>query len=85
MQALQAMPSQMVHPQVFLPQSVPRATPITQPTFKTTTKRPRSPSPLPTVPVSIYHQGYGYKQPPTLANPNYQPSSQSKFSLIKQI
>lgn len=67
----------LVQQQIYLPQAVPRAAPMPTQTLKaSTTKRPRSPSPPPS--VSIYHQGYGYKQPP-IANPNYQTSPQSKY------
>lgn len=74
---IQALPSSVVHQQLYLPQSVPRAAPVVQ-NFKPVSKRPRSPSPQPTVPVSLYHQGYGYK-PPTVVSASYQTSPQSEF------
>lgn len=66
------------HPQLFIPQNVPRGALLTtQPSFKPvqTGKRTRSPSPPP--PVSVYHTGYAtaYKQP-TQA---YAPTVQSKY------
>ncbi|CAH0550504.1 unnamed protein product [Brassicogethes aeneus] len=75
--ALQTMPSALVHQQLYISPSVPRGAPIPpqQPTFKATVKRPRSPSPQPAVPVSMYHQGYGYK-PPAVNTANYQTSPQ---------
>ncbi|XP_060522956.1 G protein pathway suppressor 2 isoform X2 [Cylas formicarius] len=42
--------------------------------YKTALKRPRSPSPQPQVPVSLYHQGYATYKPPTV--PSYQGSPQ---------
>lgn len=75
---MQQLPSGLVHQQLYLPQNIPRGAPVVQPSFKATTKRPRSPSPPPTVPVSLYHQGYGYKQPQTFPNTSYQSSPQSK-------
>lgn len=75
------MPQNVVHQQLYLPpQSVPRAAPVVQQSFKATTKRPRSPSPPPTVPVSLNHSGYGYK-PPAVVN-TYQTSPQSKFGSL---
>lgn len=80
---IQALPTGLVHQQLYLPQPTPatRSTPVPQQTFKTTIKRPRSPSPQPAVPVSLYHQGYGYK-PPTVVNASYQTSPQSKCAVI---
>lgn len=62
------------HP-LYISQSMPRTGPVSQPQtgFKGTIKRPRSPSPPPAVPVSLYHQGYGYKPTPVTA---YQTSQQ---------
>lgn len=62
----------LVHQPLYLPQAVPRPLTIPQPGFKTTTKRPRSPSPPPTAPVTMYHTTYGYKQGQTFANTSYQ-------------
>ncbi|KAJ8971245.1 hypothetical protein NQ317_009238 [Molorchus minor] len=78
--AIQALPSNVVHQQLYIQQPT-RLAPISQQqqqaqqqnTFKTT-KRPRSPSPQPQVPVSLYH-GYGYK-PPTVSTSSYQGSPQ---------
>ncbi|XP_076268491.1 uncharacterized protein LOC143201366 isoform X2 [Rhynchophorus ferrugineus] len=43
--------------------------------YKTTIKRPRSPSPPAQVPVSLYHQGYTYKNP-AVGSSSYQGSPQ---------
>ncbi|KAJ8928980.1 hypothetical protein NQ314_018379 [Rhamnusium bicolor] len=75
--AIQALPSNMVHQQLYI-QQTSRLAPIPQQqqqnTFKTSNKRPRSPSPQPQVPVSLYH-GYGYK-PPAVGTSAYQSSPQ---------
>ncbi|XP_023030511.1 uncharacterized protein isoform X2 [Leptinotarsa decemlineata] len=88
--ALQALPPNMVHQQLYIqqqhqqphqqqPQSSRLApmpqqqAPMQQSAFKTT-KRTRTPSPPPQVPVSMYH-GYGYK-PPTVVTSTYQGSPQ---------
>lgn len=85
MLTIQALPSAgLVHPQLaFLPQAAPRAVPIAPQGFKPTNKRTRSPSPPPSVPVSMYHQGYAYK-PQTIPNTSYQqpPQQQSKYLTI---
>lgn len=77
-------PAGLVHPQLFLPQAVPRSAPVAPQGFKPTNKRARSPSPPPSVPVSMYHQGYAYK-PQTIPNTSYQAPTQpqsNSFSLI---
>ncbi|KAG5870984.1 hypothetical protein JTB14_013455 [Gonioctena quinquepunctata] len=84
--ALQSLPPNMVHQQLYIQQQHPqqpqqsRLAPMgqqqvqmQQSAFKTT-KRGRSPSPPPQVPVSLYH-GYGYK-PPTVGTSSYQGSPQ---------
>ncbi|KAJ8963175.1 hypothetical protein NQ318_018640 [Aromia moschata] len=83
--AIQSLPSNMVHQQLYI-QQPSRLAPISQQqqqqpqqqqqqnTFKSAPKRPRSPSPQPQVPVSLYH-GYGYK-PPTVGTSSYQTSPQ---------
>lgn len=73
---LQALPGNLVHQQVFVPQPLARG-PVPQQAFKAAVKRSRSPSPPQTVPVSIYHQGYNYKGP--VANTTYHSSPQSEF------
>lgn len=81
--AIQALPSGMVHQQLYIsPNVAPRGAPVPQPQaqFKPTVKRPRSPSPQPAVPVS-YHQGYGYK-PTNVGTPTYQNSPQSRCNLV---
>jgi len=45
-------------------------------TYKTAVKRPRSPSPPPQVPVTMYHQGYTAYKPPTMGTSSYQGSPQ---------
>lgn len=81
MMPVQALPTSLVHQQLYLPQPsvAARSTPIPQQAFKTAPKRPRSPSPQPAVPVSLYHQGYGYK-PTTVVNTSYQTSPQSEYN-----
>ncbi|GLV40603.1 uncharacterized protein CBL_04405 [Carabus blaptoides fortunei] len=72
MLTIQALPSAgLVHPQLFIPQSVPRVAPVAPQGFKTSNKRTRSPSPPTAVPVSLYHQGYAYK-PQAVPNTSYQ-------------
>lgn len=76
MLTIQALPSSGLIPQqLFIPQSVPRVPAVAQQAFKTI-KRPRSPSPQPAPPTTIYHQ-YAYK-PPNVANASYQSSPQSE-------
>ncbi|KRT85811.1 hypothetical protein AMK59_2724 [Oryctes borbonicus] len=70
---LQALPGNLLHQQVFVPQPVVRG-PVPQQAFKPAVKRPRSPSPPQSVPVSIYHQAYNYKGP--VANATYHSSPQ---------
>lgn len=89
MLTLQSIPQGLVHQQqVYIqPPSVSRPAPMpqqqSQQGFKPCTKRPRSPSPPPTIPVSLYHQGYGnYK--PSVASAPYQSSPQSKLLFIGQ-
>ncbi|XP_045476264.1 G protein pathway suppressor 2 isoform X2 [Harmonia axyridis] len=77
---LQSIPQGLVHQQqVYItPASVPRAPmPQQQPQqgFKPCTKRPRSPSPPPSIPVSLYHQGYSSYKPSVGSTP-YQSSPQ---------
>lgn len=78
-------PAGLVHPQLFLPQNIPRGAPLgTQAGFKPLNpgKRARSPTP----PVSVYHQSYvtaaAYKPQPT---PSYAPSTQSLYNNIFKI
>ncbi|KAL3285818.1 hypothetical protein HHI36_000340 [Cryptolaemus montrouzieri] len=77
--ALQGLPQGLVHQQLYITPSVPRAAPVApqqqQQGFKTCVKRPRSPSPPPAVPVSLYHQNYGYKPAP-VGTTAYQSSPQ---------
>lgn len=87
MMTIQAMPPQdLVHSQLFIPQTVPRTQPVAPQGFKTSNKRTRSPSPPPAIPVSLYHQGYAYK-PQQVQNPSYQqqqqppPPQQSKYRI----
>ncbi|KAK9869338.1 hypothetical protein WA026_003093 [Henosepilachna vigintioctopunctata] len=80
MLALQGLPQGLVHQQLYIAPSVPRAAPVPQPQqqqqgFKTCIKRPRSPSPQPPIPVSLYHQNYGYK-PANVGTTAYQSSPQ---------
>ncbi|KAH0812138.1 hypothetical protein GEV33_010653 [Tenebrio molitor] len=75
--AIQTLQTGLVHQQLYISQNVPRnaSVPQQQGTFKTAVKRPRSPSPQPAVPVSSYHQGYGYKPQP-VGTGSYQNSPQ---------
>lgn len=52
--------------------------------FKPCTKRPRSPSPPPSIPVSLYHQGYSSYKPSVGSTP-YQSSPQSKWCLMNPL
>ncbi|RZC42004.1 G protein pathway suppressor 2, partial [Asbolus verrucosus] len=72
--AIQTLPSGLVHQQLYISPTVQRNTSVPQQqcsSFKSAVKRPHSPSPQPSVPVSSYHQGYGYK-PATVASGSYQ-------------
>lgn len=57
--------------------------PLPPAAYKTAVKRPRSPSPPPQVPVSMYHQGYTAYKPPSVAAGSYQGSPQSKFIFLE--
>ncbi|XP_049817164.1 G protein pathway suppressor 2 [Aethina tumida] len=72
--ALQTMPGAFV-PQTVYISPAPRGQQVAGQQYKTTVKRPRSPSPQPAVPVSMYHQGYAYK-PAQQQQMGYQTSPQ---------
>lgn len=57
---MQTLPT-LVHQQLYMPpQPISRGLPVSQPAFKVTTKRPRSPSPPPSS-IPVYHQSYPHK------------------------
>lgn len=75
---IQTLPSAPLVSQLFLPQTMPR--PMAPQNFKSTSKRPRTPSPPPTVPVSIYHQTYYKSQ--NIPNTSYQPPPPQQQSML---